>query len=334
MTNEVIQQFVLANCPEAIRITSSDKILFRCLACGDSEKSGVHRHCYLLSGDKGPYVYCHRCGYSASVKKFFKDYFPFQWDMMKEESLKNLQNCRNRKKEIFTDRVKKQQKIEDSEVGKFLNSACYPLFLNSVPNSLSVQEMVNNSETFLKNRRINSGDFYVCFDPKNSHFKRIIIPFRTEENIPYYFQSRTIFDNEKPKYKTMGNSGLSNVIYKEFQVNKNKTVYLCEGILDSLFIKNAVSILGCSISKNQIKLIKSKFPEYIFVLDSDTPSIKTAKRLLRMGEKVIIIDGAKDVNELIIKNNVDYIDEEYLEKNTLVGSLGEIKLSRFSIRNL
>ena len=73
---------------------------------------------------------------------------------------------------------------------------------------------------------------------KNDH-PRLLIPFFDEDDNMFAFQGRS-FGKEEPKYFTICLND-NRKIYGLDKVNWNKTVYVVEGPIDSLFIDNCIA---------------------------------------------------------------------------------------------
>ena len=98
---------------------------------------------------------------------------------------------------------------------------------------------------------------------------RIIIPSYDRDNRLNYFIARSVFAEEKFKYKNPPVS--KNVTMFENQINWNKPITLCEGVFDAMSIKrNAIPLLGKFIPKTLMDSIYKKGVRDIkIVLDKD-----------------------------------------------------------------
>ena len=98
---------------------------------------------------------------------------------------------------------------------------------------------------------------------------RIIIPSYDVDNRLNYFIARSVFTEEKFKYKNPPVS--KNVTIFENQVNWKKPITLCEGVFDAMSIKrNAIPLLGKFIPKTLMDSIYKKGVRDIkIVLDKD-----------------------------------------------------------------
>jgi len=94
---------------------------------------------------------------------------------------------------------------------------------------------------------------------------RIIIPSYDSDNRLNYFIARSVFDEEKFKYKNPPVS--KNVIMFENQINWNEPITLVEGVFDALSVKrNSIPILGKFIPKTLNDTIYKKGVKSINIL--------------------------------------------------------------------
>ena len=101
---------------------------------------------------------------------------------------------------------------------------------------------------------------------------RIIIPSYDRDNRLNYFIARSVFSEEKFKYKNPPVS--KNVTIFENQINWNEPITLCEGVFDAMSIKrNAIPLLGKFIPKTLMDSIYKKgIKEIKIILDKDAQS--------------------------------------------------------------
>lgn len=153
------------------------------------------------------------------------------------------------------------------------------------------------------------------------HKNRLCIPFYDRsKKIPFY-QTRSL-DNSEPRY--LGKEGSDKTIFGIDRVDNNLNyIFIFEGPIDAMFVKNGVATAGLSISnlqKNQL----SEFPfhEKIWVLDNptfDNAAKEKTEQLLNRKEKVFNWPDEmpyKDINEMAIFEEIDEIPYDIFIKNT------------------
>ena len=100
-------------------------------------------------------------------------------------------------------------------------------------------------------------------------------------------------------------------------------IFLFEGPIDSMFVKNGVSLAGLTMTERQrMQLAEFPFHKRIWVLDNPKFD-ETAKNkiidLKQSGEKVFNWSydmDYKDLNEMAMKEEIDLVDPEIFIKNS------------------
>lgn len=152
------------------------------------------------------------------------------------------------------------------------------------------------------------------------HKNRLCIPFYDrDKNLPFY-QTRCV-DNSEPRY--LGKRGYDKTIFGIDRVDNDiPYIFIFEGPIDAMFVKNGVSAAGLSLSTIQEKQLQ-EFPlhKIIWVLDNpkfdDAANQKTLE-LLQDGKKVFKWkDGMsyKDFNLMSMSEDLDEIDYNIIVNN-------------------
>jgi hypothetical protein len=151
------------------------------------------------------------------------------------------------------------------------------------------------------------------------HKNRLCIPFYEQKKVLFY-QTRSL-DGSFPKYlsKSGGEKSCFNInnIDSEFEY-----IFLTEGPIDSMFIKNGIGIAGLTLTELQKKQL-SRFPFHkkIWILDNpsvDETSREKTKELLSKKENVYMWPLGckfKDLNEWCINQNLNGIDYNLIINN-------------------
>jgi DNA primase len=319
----------------------------RCPVCGDSEKHSHRKRLYLLKNEKGWRVYCHNCGYSSGLLFFIKDFFPTQYDFVATQCMEDFLFQKPKKK-------KKQENKEEGlgdliggalkNIGKNTPSAhkepaqiyveqnCFKM-TDGCPDA-SLQITINEQRLLLKERRIKESiidKMYYAHDGK--YKQRVIIPFYDEMEQIYYFQAMATQDWQKKfKYINFKDEGIERrPEYNEFFVDKDRTVYIVEGLFDSTFVDNGVATLGVNLSSTRLRYYKKKYPNRVWIMDNDSVGIKATKKLCENGEKCVIFPKKykkiKDLNDLAILLKEDDLTEN-IKDWVYNGMDGLIELNR------
>jgi hypothetical protein len=319
----------------------------RCPVCGDSSSNKHKKRMYLLK-DENWYVYCHNCGYSNGLTWFVKDFFPMQYDRMMEQAMGSFFQLDEFKEseEQQASRVILSLKKKQTHLTSFLKKNC--VRLSDIDGILDLngsdKKVVAEQLKYLKGRKIPKSlysDFHYCYkiSDKKTQFpykNRIIIPFfKGNDRSPYFFQGRMTNKYHDPKYINWKDPKANAEIkpeYNEFNVNKEETVYIVEGLFDSFFIRNSVSTLGANMSKDRMRYYENKYPNRCYVLDNDKAGIDVLNKLYDRGEKCFLLPKTKkklDINEIAVKLDTDDLTD-LVEKNSYVGLEGVFKLKEYN----
>lgn len=132
---------------------------------------------------------------------------------------------------------------------------------------------------------------------------RIIIPSYDEEKRLNYFVARSYLTKTKLKYKNP-EAQKEIIIFNEHLINWDETIYIVEGAFDSIFIPNAIPMLGKFMSDHLFKKLYDNAKKIVIVLDPD--AYDDAERLYHrincgklMGKVWIVkLEGDKDIADL------------------------------------
>ena len=125
---------------------------------------------------------------------------------------------------------------------------------------------------YAKQRGITKEDirrYNIGYCDTGHYANRIIIPSYDSDNRLNYFIARSVFDEEKFKYKNPPVS--KNVIIFENQINWNEPITLVEGVFDAMAVKrNVIPLLGKFVPKSLNDTIYKKGVKSInILLDED-----------------------------------------------------------------
>ena len=175
-----------------------------------------------------------------------------------------------------------------------------------------------NDEEMQKVALVNIGD-----SPYDNFTNRIMFPLHDTKGKVVGFSGRMYLDMDGPKYLNTRET----ILFKKGQILFNyhrarpyirneKKVLLVEGYMDAIRlytsgIKNVLAIMGTSLTKEQITLIKKLNSQVILCLDNDEAGQKAIYELGQTLKNndidvfVIKLSGEKDPDEYILKNGVE-----------------------------
>jgi DNA primase len=195
--------------------------------------------------------------------------------------------------------IKKGQRI-DYEFDQIVE---LPKEFKPLAGSSSQSVIANKIKKYLYARGLTDYDFLkynIGYCTSGEYSGRIIIPSYDSKNKLNFFVTRT-YENAYSKYKNPSTS--RDIIFFENMINWEYPLVIVEGVFDAMAVRrNAIPILGKSLSKNLIKSILSNSVKDIYVaLDKDAlkDALSISEKFLSMGKKVFMVDMEdKDPSEM------------------------------------
>lgn len=274
------------------------------------------------------YLYCHNCSTTWNVLDWLKEAGGMSYMEVLREAQKFSPG-------VFTPPATKKKARKD-----------YPLPKNSIDLFDPIQlehykdnRVVMDAMTYVSSRRINTAvnrvkTLYVSLDDY-IHKNRICIPFYDENGKIFFYQTRAIYQRDMDKFpKYLSKEGGDKPVFGVERVNpKEKYLFIFEGPIDSMFVKNGVAMGSISINALQQKQLgKYSLYDKIWVLDNqlDNPEVKKKMlALVRRKERVVIWPRSikeKDVNEWCVNNGKDEMPGEFFIKNSYTGNTAMVRV--------
>jgi hypothetical protein len=161
--------------------------------------------------------------------------------------------------------------------------------------------------------------------------ERIVIPFYDDNGHMIGIQGRAIGKSER-RYITIKSPDHERLFYNLHKVNVNERIYVTEGPFDSMFLPNAIAMVGAAKSVNLPDKLKNA--DVVFVMDNEPRSVEIVemmRNLIAKGHQVFIPDRLehKDINDMILSgNNIDNL-VEYINDHTYSGILAQATLAQW-----
>lgn len=154
-----------------------------------------------------------------------------------------------------------------------------------------------------------------------THKNRLCIPFYNIHNEIVFYQTRSL-DGSNPKYLSKLNAEKS--LYGINNIDQDiDYIFIFEGPIDAMFVKNGVAATGLRLTENQQKeLNQFPFHKKIWVPDNqntDEAAKQKTDELLLSKSSVFIWPPnikCKDFNDLAIMLNQDQISHKFILNNT------------------
>ena len=299
---------------------------FRCPYCGDSEKHRNKARGYLFTKNSGLVYKCHNCGVGRSFGNFLKDnamdlYDEYVMERYKAGLTGKGRNVADPTFKIEKPKFKKRGELQSIERLNNEHPAVGYLQGRQIPKEHFVNlyytdkfcTWVNTQKPTFK-------------DVKKDH-PRIIIPFIDTNGEWFGFQGRSLNPDDKLRYITIMLDESRIKVFGLNRVDFDKTVYITEGPIDSLYIDNAIAMAGADVDWS---LLSNR--EAVFVFDNEQRNKEIVTRMekaIEKGYEIVIWPEnlqEKDLNDMYIAG---HDVQSLVEFNTYSGLQAQIKLSEW-----
>lgn len=194
---------------------------------------------------------------------------------------------------------------------------------------------------YLKKRRmfsaVNRPKTYYTTLAKDIHQYRLIIPFFNENGKIIFYQSRAVLDEHQNGAKYLSKSGAEFSVFGVDQIDIDYDfLFLFEGPIDSMFVKNGIAMGGLSLTNLQEKqLLKYPLHQRIWILDNqlNNPNVKKKlHELIETNQRVFIWPKKfiefKDLNEICCYYNLDQISPKFFINNSYQGMSALLEIGK------
>jgi len=302
-----------------------------CPYCHEGKSVGKKRRFYYIAEDD--HLFCHNCSESKNGLEFIKDMTGLSVSEILAESGSH------------SDTV--EELIKKSDFYKKANPNPLPydsinLFDINQVSFYKENQVVKDALEFINKRRLNTA----INKPKTlwlsltdmTHKNRVVFPFYNTEGKIITYQSRALYKEDEDKAKYLSKVNSDKGVFNLDKVSPDiEYIFLQEGPIDAMFLRNSVALAGIHPTQEQLELIRKSYPmhELVYVLDNqwvDKTSYKVTKELLDKGESVFIwpkeYSQYKDLNELCTKQEQNEIQYTNIVQNTYKGMRGLIQYSQ------
>ena len=286
---------------------------FRCPYCGDSQKNKSKARGFVYAVKNEYFYKCHNCSKGTTLGKLIEYIDPQIYKQYVIEKYKSGNNNTVQEPEFKFEPVKFDDKtLKDlTRFDKIPNHPAYKMFienrhLKDYHDKLYVTwhfyDWVNK---LIPNKFPNI---------KEDH-PRAIIPFLDVDNKMFAFQGRA-FGDEEPKYITIKLDENKRRIYGLDRLDINKTIYITEGPIDSLFLPNAIAVAGSDL---EIKNLKRKA---VYVFDNEPRNREITQKMEKLIEKnynICIWPKSlkyKDINDMVMSGMTPVEIQGIIDNNT------------------
>jgi len=299
---------------------------FRCPYCGDSQKYKNKARGYIYQSKNDHNYKCHNCGVSRSFTNFLKDL----------DTALHSQYVMERYRDGLTGKNSNTPEPNFNFTKPTFSKKAFDLptldELNKEHLARKYVEQRKIPQKYLKK-------LYYCekfkqwtneqkhtFDSTAYDEPRIIIPLVNKEKI-FGFQGRSLNKNSKVKYITIILDEIPPKIYGLDEIDWEKKVYITEGPFDSMFIDNAIAMVGADIDR--MFFISNYDVDFVMVYDNEKRNKQIVNRIENAIDShfpVVIWPSnlkEKDINDMVLSgHDINHL----LESNTYSGLEAKTKL--------
>jgi hypothetical protein len=291
---------------------------FRCPLCGDSQKNKIKTRGYIYRKKNDYFYMCHNCGASTTFFNFLKQVDPSLLEEYQLERYKNGETGNNNYPKPTFDEFKTEQPIfkkslelptiaslqEDHFAKSYVQQRRIPIeFQTSLYYANDFKQFV---KSFGIEKNIPDGD------------KRLVIPFYDKEKNLIAFQGRALGESNI-RYITIKLNEENKKIYGQERIDTEKTIYVLEGPIDSMFINNAVATADSHLEAITDVFDKSNV---VLIFDNEPRNKEILKQIERAIDNhfnVVIwpdMVEEKDINEMILNGFTSDEIQDILDNHT------------------
>lgn len=302
---------------------------FRCPYCGDSQKHKTKARGYFYER-KGDFVYkCHNCGVGRTLSNFLKEHAADLHSQYILESYKETSVGKGtyRPEPQFTFEKPKFQHKEEGIISIDKLNTSHPavqyLLSRKIPQEkFSELFYAEKYKTWVNTQR----DTFKVVDPDHS---RIVIPL-ISNGAWFGFQARALNPKNPLRYITTILDSDQPKIFNLDGVNYDDPVYVTEGPIDSLFLDNAIAMVGADV--DWMFVLSNEYTDFVFVYDNEPRNPQIVKRMENIISRQYSIViwpkniKEKDINEMVLSG---HDVQSMVESNTFQGLEAQIKLAEW-----
>lgn len=329
-----------------------------CPICGDSKKDAKKTRGYFYQKHGRFFYKCFNCGYWSNIYKFLSQVSP---ELCKEYGLEsfrgninNNQLVKEKKKRVVSNKDEEEDMIKglfDRKPIKKVRDG-YKVLGDAI--KLKDLPKDHNAVKFANTRLIpkeywsilyytdDFGMFAKNMDPETRFLEkepRLIIPFFNSYGDVVAVQGRALNMHDEMnarktiKYLTVKvDKSIDRLFYGLWRCDPEKRTYIVEGPLDSLFVKNAIAMVGAGAINKLPERLRGK--DVVFVLDNEPRNeqiVKFNEELIKQGRQVCIWPESikeKDINDMSYRISTRKI-RKMIDENTFSGLEATVKLNEW-----
>ena len=304
---------------------------FRCPICGDSQKKSTKARGYIHRKENDLFYKCHNCGVGRTFSNFLKELdvrLHSEYIMERYKTGENkFSNYKEPKFKFETPKFKKIVLeipcVKDLDDEHFCKQ--YVKSRNIELNKYKYLYFAQDFKKWVESLNLDTNYELIEDDP------RLVIPFLDKDYNLIAAQGRSLRGGSKLRYVTIKVKENAPKIFGLNTWDENKTTYIVEGPIDSLFVENSIAMAGADLSA-YTKMFENT--DIVFIYDNEKRNkeiIKKMDRIIADNYKIVVWPKhviQKDINDMIL-NNIDVMN--IIEHNTYQGLTAKTKLLEFKL---
>lgn len=332
LNQEFLIELFYTHCKRPIHKKYQNTFNAECPVCKEGKSAGRSRRLFYFPNKE--YFYCHNCCKSWRLLDWVKEVT----GLTMPEIIK-----RNNEKNEGTTFKPPQEPIKPLELPDLPENSIDLTDDNQVKYFFD-DEYVMLAQKCIRDRRLLTAvnsckKFYISLEDK-VHKNRLIIPFFDVNNKVVCYQTRSLSEKEMPRYLTkFGEKEIFNIANVTSDIPH---VFIFEGPIDSMFVKNGVAVASLSPTEKQETTLNNLIGyEKIYVFDNDKNNEQTAKRIekhIKQNKRIFIwpkeFSKFKDFNEICCSLKIDEIPWQFVVKNSAVGQKALLKQKLLKVKAL
>jgi hypothetical protein len=297
----------------------TDLYNFRCPICGDSEKNKNLKRGYIYRVKNDYFYKCHNCAASLNFYQFLEKVEPNSLKEYTLERYKEIHGDKTEEKDTYDQlkhKPKFKQKLKLKSIDKLSSNHIakqYCLNRQIPEESLSELYYTEDFKSFVESLNIEKDGLF-------DNDERLVLPFYDKDGNLIALQGRTL-TNSKLRYITIKITENSQKYFGLNSIDQNELIYVVEGPIDSLFLKNAIATADSNLIRAAELFDKSKI---VLVYDNEPRNkeiVKLMNHAIDEHYSIVIwpqMIECKDINDMILDGFTKEELQDIIEKNTFV----------------
>ena len=325
LQEEYVVEQIHENARRVKTIRSSRVYNFECPICNEGKSRGKKRRGFYIPEQNT--VCCHNCGWKSDPINWLKEVTNKPFHQIAEENKEFYSSA-----EFIIERNEPTQEVKEYDT---LPEDSINLYSETEVSHYLKEDSVKNVKEYCEKRglftAINKPDA-LYFSIKDKVYRNnLCFPFFNRENKIDFFQVRDMDPKAEVRYR-----GKINAEKTVFNANKIDPeipyIFMFEGPIDSMFVKNGVALAGVSLTHSQKQALAGyPFHEKIWVLDNqhvDATAKEVTSKLLDEGETVFIwpkkYSAFKDLNEMCMHYKLSGIGSKFIVDNVVSNKIAAL----------